>query len=235
MVKRISGTKLSHLTIYTNNLLVIEDWRQRIHMPRIRETKVRLIGWELDISHMAFYGTEDAKKKIMDPDFRPSVVFIGTSGIEFDDKGLLFGYHADEAERSFKQLLFQCNTKVRVILATPGKIGYAGGLVFSILDLPGLHKQAPLYLVTVAPTSSNKTQTGRQFQEAEARFKEAVEGRIKESGLMFSWVILDPETGKKSREYLVNMTGHENSDDLVETQVRVQKPVHVKKPRELVA
>lgn len=195
--KAIEAGDYPHLTIYTNNLFVLDEWRENSYKPQIRSTKVKIFGWELDCSHRAFYGgTDEVRQRLTDKNFRPWAVFIGTSGIEFGGKdGILFGYHADEAELQIKKILFQCKTRMRIILATPQKIGYAGGIVFDILDVKGLDTTAPLYLVTTAPDQEEKSHQ-KQFYEARRIYKsEAMQQKIRESGLSFHWIILDPKTG----------------------------------------
>jgi hypothetical protein len=197
--KAIVSGDCAHLTIYTNNLLVLDEWREGSYMPQIRGTKIKIFGWELDCSHRAFYGgTDEVRQRLTDKNFRPWAVFIGTSGIEFDgggEGGIFFGYHADEAELQIKKILFQCKTRMRIILATPHKIGYAGGSVFDILDVKGLDTTAPLYLVTTAPDQEEKSYK-EQFEEARRIYEsKPMQQKIKESGLVFHWIILDPESG----------------------------------------
>ena len=95
------------------------------------ETKCFLLGSELDPSQYAFYGDE-AVARLNSPEFRAAVVLIGTSGIEFSDSQILFGYHVSQ-EREFKKALFRCHTQTRIILAGPSKIARTHGLVFDIL------------------------------------------------------------------------------------------------------
>lgn len=195
--KAIEKGDCAHLTIYTNNLLVLDEWREGSSKPQIRGTKVKIFGWELDCSHRAFYGgTDEVRLRLKDKNFRPWAVFIGTSGIEFSgEDGILFGYHADEAELEIKKILFQCKTRMRIVLATPHKIGYAGGSVFDILDVEDLDTTAPLYLVTTAPDQEEKSHQ-EQFNQARRIYEsKPMQQKIKESGMEFHWIILDPKTG----------------------------------------
>lgn len=146
-------------------------------------------GSVFDDEHLAFYG-EAVKEVLMAGHFRPSVTYVGTSGLEFDDRaGILFGYHAGEAELQVKEYLFECPTKTRVILATPNKIGVAGGLAFDVLKSAKLDTRAPIYLVTVAPEPG--TESEEQFAEARKIFLgDSIQSKIRDKKLEFHWVTL---------------------------------------------
>ena len=197
IAKQIEDDTLSHLQIQTNNLLILLDWLKKRASVPILQTHVRIYGSELDPEHMAFYGTEEARATLMDTSFRPMLVYIGTSGIEFHgEEGILFGYHAGRPEREIKELLFQRPTETRVILATPNKIGRAGGQALNVLDIKGLDKRAPIFLVTTAPPGRAEKAIKDRFDRAKAIFKgKKIQSAIGDAGLDFHWIILDPENG----------------------------------------
>lgn len=202
LVEQICTGRLAHLLVYTNNLLVLEHWRDHVSTPQIRETKVKLFGWELDPSHMAFYGSEDARKKLLSDSLRPSIVYIGTSGIEFDaHRGILFGYHQDDAEREIKELLFKCYAKTRIILSTPSKMGQAGGQVLNLLSIPHLDAEAPIYLITTRPKPGERKKIKDQFDRAKKTFASPeIQNAIRQKGIDFHWIVVDPESGEVPKE-----------------------------------
>lgn len=195
IVDQIEDNQFAFLIVYTNSYQVLEHWRKRLDSRQVQQTNVQLIASKLDAEHLAFYGPE-VVQKVMNPGFRAMNVYIGTSGIEFDEKSgsICFGYHGPREERDFKELLFQCKARRRVILATPRKIGFAGGRVFNVLDVKGLSTEAPIYLVTTNPESGSKQE--EQFERAKNVFKsETMEQAISAKGLTFHWVTVDNDNG----------------------------------------
>jgi len=197
LLEEIRHYRLRFLTICTNNFRILEKWGEDAgtgSLP-VRDTRIELFAsQELNPEHLAFYGPE-ARGKLLDPNFRPFVVYIGTSAIEFHKKSIFFGYHGPEAQREIKELLFKCHaTRARVILATPAKIGCAGCHVFDILSVEGLETEAPIYLVTAAPGSKTPDETRDYFDRAKDIFRsEQLQAAVANRGLQIKWVILDPE------------------------------------------
>lgn len=196
IASRIKSRGLAYLTVYTNNLLVLDNWRTRVN--DLGGTNVGLLGWKLDVAHMAFLGCEEAERRLMEPAVRCSTVFVGTSGIEFDERGrILTGYHA-EGERDIKELLFKCYARNRVILATPSKIGFAGGHVIDILAVAD--PCAPIYLVTSEQGGQKDVES--EFANAKRVIKApSFEKTLRDKRIEFHWVILDKKTGKE-KEHL---------------------------------
>ena len=157
-----------------------------------------------DAEHQAFYG-KSVRTSLMSPNFRPSAVYIGTSGIEFDDRaGILLGYHAGDPEKDVKMALFQCPAKARVILATPRKISNAGGRVFDVLSVPELDVRAPIYLVTTEPEP--KTTEEKLFNQALKVFKsKKIQNAIRDKGIKFHWIIVDRKSADvpKAVEHII--------------------------------
>lgn len=204
IVDQIDDNQFAFLNVYTNSYQVLEHWRERLNSRQVQQTKVQLIAGELDAEHLAFYGPE-AVHTVMNPSFRAMNVYIGTSGIEFDEAGrILFGYHAGRLEREIKELLFRCHAQKRIILATPRKIGFAGGLVFNVLEVDELNAEAPIYLVTTNPEKGSENEV--QFERAMEVFKsKAMEEAITKKNLEFHWITIDRENGgvPKMLEHIV--------------------------------
>lgn len=186
---RLRASQFRHLTVYTSNFMILQDWTSENRSIPRSQAKVNLAGSVFDDEHLAFYG-EAVRDVLMSGRFRPSVVYVGTSGIEFDDKaGILFGYHAGDPEYEVKQCYFQCPAKQRIILATPRKIGVAGGLAFNVLKVSELDTRAPIYLVTTEPEPDSEEE--RQFEKAKEVFEgENIQRAIRESGVKFHWITL---------------------------------------------
>lgn len=215
-----NGTVLSFCT---NSFQVWQSW-ERTREPTILQTPVELLGNSFDRSHQAFFGGN--ARQLLDPGhFRPSAVFIGTSGIQFDvNEGILFTYHAGERERDFKQLLFQCPaTKSRFILATAPKVGIVGPHSFNVLGITDWDTKVPLVLVTTAPKRpaeagfSDEAQYNREcekFLEVERLFEQAVKTfksdamkvKIQKSqpGAEIRWIIIDPSTGEEVDSHVIS-------------------------------
>jgi DeoR/GlpR family transcriptional regulator of sugar metabolism len=184
--QQISQREIMHISVVTNNFMILMDWANK-SFTKLQDTIVDMVGGSFDASHLALYG-EGVRQRLMSGTFRPAVVYIGSSGIEFDDRGsMLFGYHANEPEREVKELLFQCPCKARVILATARKIGNAGGTVFDLLQVPNLDVKAPLYLVTTPPEPDTLEQ---ELYERALRLysSDRVQEAILEKGLNFKWI-----------------------------------------------
>jgi len=180
----------SHLAVRTNNFLVLDQWVQDQALHPQGNT-IETVGDVFDVGHLAFYGPA-AKSRLMEGNFRPTI-YIGTSGIEFSDGSILFGYHQGSLEGDFKQLLFQCPARSRVILATPQKIGNAGGRVFDLLKLDGLNVSAPIILVTTNPQKG--TAAEKAFQEAQKALREeSMQDAIRKKGIKFTWVTVDRDS-----------------------------------------
>lgn len=185
------------LSIRSNSNLILRSW-ENSEAIGVRETQVRILGSVLDREHQAFF--EGSTPQLLDEEhFMPAAVFIGTSGVKFDANGRMwFSYHAGEREGVFKQLLFKCTTEMRIILATATKTGFRGANAFDVLNVPDLDRQAPLVLVTTRPGKTDDEKTHRQFdQTLEMLNSDAVQSRIRETGLDLTWVVLDAETGKE--------------------------------------
>jgi hypothetical protein len=194
IVGQIHGGDLRFLVVYTNSFLVLENWGKRLTSPGVQRTLMELTGTKLDWEHLAFYGPV-AIQKVMNPGFRATNVYIGTSGMEFDEKtgSIRFGYRGPGDEPEWKELLFKCRASRRIILATPRKIGEAGGRAFNILDTQDLFTDAPIYLVTTNPEKGSEYE--KQFKQALDAFQsEAVEQAIVSKGLEFHWITIDRES-----------------------------------------
>jgi len=194
LLRDIKGNRLPFMSVCTNNFRVLEKWGEHAGagcVP-VRDTRVELFASQLNPEHLAFYDTA-APTKLLDPNFRPYVVYIGTSAIEFDGSSIFFGYHGPEEQRQIKELLFKCYAKFRVILATPAKIGCAGCHVFDILSVEDLNTEAPIYLVTAAPDPQTGAETRQYFDRAKDIFRsEPIQTAVSKRNLQFKWVILDP-------------------------------------------
>jgi DeoR/GlpR family transcriptional regulator of sugar metabolism len=188
--EKVRKNLYSHLAVRTNNFLVLDQWVQDQTLHPQGNT-IETVGDVFDVGHLAFYGPA-AKSRLMEGDFRPTV-YIGTSGIEFSDGSILFGYHQGSLEGDFKQLLFKCPARSRVILATPQKIGNAGGRVFDLLKLDGLNVSAPIILVTTNPQKG--TAAEKTFQEAQKALREeSMQEAIRKKGIRFTWVTVDRDS-----------------------------------------
>jgi len=191
MVQDILAGKFPYMVVYTNSFLVLQNWGKWRTSPGVRETYVELTGTSLDWEHLVFDGPE-AHRKLMDPSFRAMNVYIGAAGIEFDEKtgSIRFGYRRSREEREFKELLFQCRAARRIILATPRKIGFAGGRSFDLLNTKDLNTEAPIYLVTTKPQEGSENES--QFKRSLDAFQsKAVERAISERGLEFHWITIN--------------------------------------------
>ena len=173
----------------TNNFLVPQRWWEyRKENPAVSTAMINLYGKRLDPEHMALF-EGDVATALMDSSFRPTNVYIGLSGIDFEPQGIVrCGYHGGKDEREIKELLFCKPCKQRIILLTPRKIGEAGGFVFDLRGIENLDKSAPIYLVTARPERGSSTEN--QFRETFERFREA-RGRLLEEGLRFHWVTIE--------------------------------------------
>lgn len=207
IVGQIEKNQFANLAVVTNSLLVLQDWPDSLtKIPQLQGTTVEPAGEIFDAPHLAFYG-EAVRTKLTSPHFRPSAVYIGASGIEFDEQaGILLGYHAGEPERASKELLFQCSCKdARVILATPKKIGNPGGRVFDILSVKGLDPKAPIYLVSAEP-KADSVEERQQFEAAKRVLQgETMVSKLREKGLTFHWITLDRESRDvpKVKEHMI--------------------------------
>jgi DeoR/GlpR family transcriptional regulator of sugar metabolism len=185
---RIASREISHINVVTNNFMILQDWANQ-HFSRLLDTSVDMAGESFDPLHLAFYG-EGIRRRLTMGAFRPAIVYIGTSGIEFDEHGsILFGYHAKDPEREVKQVLFECPCKARVILATAKKVGNAGGTVFDLLALKDNRdvKAPPIYLITTPP------EPGGPDEEAYERSlriygSDQLQDAITSRGLDFQWI-----------------------------------------------
>ncbi len=221
IIGQIEMKKCLHMTVYTNSLLVLEDWLKNVDNPHVSGTCVELYGSRLDAHRLAFYGSEynrgDVREKIMSQGFQPMHVYIGTSGIRFDDKGrILFGYHGGGAERVVKELLFQRPTEKRIILASPSKIDFTSGSSFDLLKVKNLNT-APIYLVTTnAP--ENRPALKKKYKKAIEGFTSpAMEKAIRaHEGLEFHWIIIDQNDSglPKMEKHLVVPKGADRTLEL---------------------
>jgi DeoR/GlpR family transcriptional regulator of sugar metabolism len=217
LVERIRKGDPTNITVYSNSFQVLEHWRDNVMIPQVRETSVELIGSSLDAPHLAFYGPE-ARAKLMPekPTFRPAAVFIGTSGIEFDEHGrMLFGYHAGDPELDTKKVFFECYAKKRIILATPRKIGHAVGRVFDVLSVKP--SRAPIYLVMAEP--SEESPYAEQFHRTRDLFKKNAQlhRSLDEQGLTIHWVSVKKEKSELKHEELIAP-----NDELVGRTIRMK-------------
>lgn len=200
----VGSEKLAHLMVHTNSHLVQTYWMERTESPQIACLKLELLGTVLDSEHKAYYW-RTPKDRVMPRSLRPNTVYIGTSGIEFDEKeGILFGYHEGPREQDMKEFFFECAAKRRIILATPAKIGSAGGQSFDVLSIEKIDARAPIYLVTAEPEPGSDY--AEAFERAREAFQsEAIQQAVAEKGLLFRWVTLDRNNGgvPKLKEELV--------------------------------
>lgn len=199
IIRQLELQRFSHLSVVTNNFMVLQDWvNSASTIPEFQGTSVDLAGEIFDTPHLAFYG-EATRRRLMSGSFLPSVVYIGTSGIDFYESSKIFlGFHAGELERASKELLFQCPSKARVILADSRKIGQAGGNVFDCLTVDHLDARAPIYLVTVEPSKGSPDQ--RTFESAyDAFLSSRMQTAIANSGVQFHWVVLSREDAEVPR------------------------------------
>ncbi len=204
IIGQLCANRYSNITVYTNNFMVLQEWAEKVATPQLQGTIVEMAGNLFDAPHLAFYG-EGVRRMLMSGVFRASAVYIGTSGIEFDQETgeILFGYHAGDAEHDVKEVLFQCPARKRIILATPQKIGFAGGRVFDVLSVNKLDNRAPIYLVTTEPEPGSECE--QQFNEAKKSFLgDKIQTAIYKQGLEFHWIIVDRKSGEtpKAKERL---------------------------------
>lgn len=200
--EQLSMAKFANILVSTSNFLILQDWATKPSDSNFPGTSMEMAGDIFDAPHMAFFG-ETAEKKLLSGSFRPAVVYIGTSGVEFEEDSLLLGYHAGDLEKDAKELLFKCPAKVRIILATPRKIGNAGGRVFNVLAIENIDARAPIYLVTTTPTGAEEEM---QFSCAKSTFSgEAFETAVRDKGLEVHWIIVDRNSTEvpKAVEHLV--------------------------------
>lgn len=194
-LQRLVRGEMSHIGVVTSNSQILNSFQEHNLVPALRGTTVAIAGDQFDAEHLAFYGRQ-ARERLTSGTFRPSVVYIGTSGIEFDGSSIWFGYHAGELEREAKSLLFECPAKARVILATPRKIGNAGGSVFNVLALEHLNTGAPIRLVSTTPVTGEDSDKIARFERAKKAFLAAeLQDTLKAKGIVFSWTIVNPKTG----------------------------------------
>lgn len=186
--------EVAHLYVLTNNLLILNDYSQNLDVPWYRSVHMELFGSVFDAAHMAFYFYEqrDASRFQF---VRPSLVCIGTAGVEFSSKaGILLGYHSGKPERSAKELWFQVPCSgARVILGSPSKIGRgrAGAFVIDVLRISDLDVGVPIYLVTAAPPPGSPE--APRFAEAVASLQDAqLQQSLVERGIDFSLIVVDP-------------------------------------------
>lgn len=203
IVEAIRNNRYSNLTVYTSSLMVLQSWSEQQIVPQLLGTNLVLAGDEFDAPHLAFYGAA-VTRKLLDGDFRPFSVYIGVSGIDFDD-GIFLGYHAGDLEKQAKEALFRCPAKTRVILATPAKIGNAGGRVFNLLAMKGLDTRGSIYLVTTSPEPG--TEEEKRFNKAREVFLgDGVQHALRAAGVQFSWIILD-RNAKETPKALERLVG----------------------------
>jgi len=185
----------SFLRVFTNNFQVLQLWSKSYNSPGLRTTDVQLMGDRLDWEHLAFYGSE-AVKKVMDPDFVATNVYIGASGIEFNQnrKAIRIVYH-EPTEREHKVHLFKCRARRRIVLLTPHKIGRAGALGFNILDIDGIDTEAPIYLVTTKPEEGSEEE--KEFKQVRRAFEsKELDAAVKEKNLVLHWITVDCKKGE---------------------------------------
>jgi hypothetical protein len=200
LLVRIREGHVRFMKVFTNNYRILGSFAEHYHEPFVPETHLSLVGTRFDAEHLAFYGPE-AKEKFSDSNFRPSVVYIGVSSIEFDGNRVFFGYHGPEAERDIKELFLTCFTRHRVILATPRKIGCVDGDALDLLSLPYAQPAAPIHLVTTAPGQDADLDTVNRFNQAKERFQsESMQRAFTAHNLQMRWIILDPSNGDVAKE-----------------------------------
>ena len=192
-LKVLEGYK--YKSVYTSNYLIIKDWMDNSYnIPESSNSKVIMVGNKLDRDHGAFYG--DALCSTMeDPSFRPAVMFIGCAGIEFDKAhGIFYGYHGDDLEASAKTSYFKCRSRIKIILATPEKIGSAGGQVFNLLNIRDFDYESPICLITTEPEEKREK---HNFDRAMQIFKSSEFMKlIKGRKIKFRWIVIDSKVGK---------------------------------------
>ena len=206
---------LEFLHLVTWNYLVLKDvtdWLIR-HPEKSGALHFSMCGEEYDLPHQSFFGPA-ARKKLMGGQFQPDLAVIGTSGITFSKRGILFGYHSPEEEFN-KQTLFQFPCKKRVILAQGTKIGNAGGQVFDILSIKNIDTTAPIMLISTAPEAD--TPAALDLQEAaDSYLDEKLQKAIKNKGIDFTWLTVRRHksgqimTGKISADVPVELTEEAN-------------------------
>lgn len=187
ILRNILKGEYANLKILTSNFMVVESWLEYQGTPQVQGSEVEIAGSRLLPAHKAFYGNE-ANRKLLESGFRAAVVFIGISGLEFTDSGILLGYAGGEEERKVKELLFQCPTKARVIIATPSKFGKAGAEVINLFSLENV-APAPIFLVTTEPDKESEAEFTQMrhmlqrdsFQKQMAR-------------LRFSWLVIGEDS-----------------------------------------
>jgi hypothetical protein len=190
----------AHLSVATNNFMVLEDWAKNLSNPRLLGLQVEMVGTAFDGPHMALYGAAGKNSILESKVFWPWVVYVGAAGIDFhEESGVLLGYHCGDTERSDKALLFQCHCQhARIILATPRKIGNPGGHVLDLLSIDKLRPQAPIYLATTVPEPNSSEE--EQFSAAKERFlSKGLEERIREKRVEFHWVMIARENDGVSK------------------------------------
>lgn len=184
---------LAHIRVLTGSYLVLQDAVGHTE-PELRSTTVDIIGETFDRSHRAFY----LRKHAGVGQFRPSVVYIGASSIEFDARaGILLGYHGD-GERISKEMLFRYPCRARVILTTARKIGVVGVEAFNILTPPpssdasaGQFGEAPIYIVTTEPEKAAEV---RIFERSRDTFLSAkMQDMVGNLGMEVHWVTINSQ------------------------------------------
>jgi DeoR/GlpR family transcriptional regulator of sugar metabolism len=194
LVQRIDKEHIENITALTSNLMVLQSWADNFTNAQLHVPNVQIAGERFDAGHLAFYGNA-ARDQLLSHNFRPAAVFIGAGGIEFDSGSIWLGYHAGDPERDAKKLLFQCLAKSRVILATPSKIGNAGGLALNILSIDNLDSRAPIYLVSVEPEVGSPYK--KQYDQAEREMRsESVQKALVERGIVFHWIAINRESNQ---------------------------------------
>jgi len=185
----------AHLAVRTNSFLVLDKWVEDNNV-QFQGNTVETVGDVFDVAHCAFYGPA-AKARLMEPTFR-ATVYMGTSGVEFTDSSILFGYHQGSLEGDFKRWLFQCPARSRVILATPRKIGNAGGRIFDLLTLDNLDTSAPIYFVTTNPPPSSPAATAFEMAQSKLR-QDRMQAALRERGLSFTWITVDRDSDQSPK------------------------------------
>jgi DeoR/GlpR family transcriptional regulator of sugar metabolism len=190
IVRQIKQGLLNFPTIYTNSYLVLDYLKQNAAQPNVAGAKINILGSLFDKNNLAFY-EGDIKERLLSPSFRASHVFIGISGIEFDRAGhFSVANHGGASVLQVKELLFCRQAQMRIILATPRKIGRAYGDVFDVLSIKDMNVAPPIYLVTTPP--QNPDDAGR-FHENLACFRALRERR---PDLSLHWITVTRTAGK---------------------------------------
>jgi len=179
-LKRL-GARLVNVT--TNSFLILQEWINNPFAGQLlsRGFTVDSVGENLDTPHLAFYGNGIAAK-LLPGTFRPSVVFIGTNGFGFEDGKLLFGFHAPP-EAAAKSVLFQCPSRIKVILTTARKIGNVSGSVLDLLSIP-IYEKGDWYLATTVPRNEEKDAYDRTLKE----FRKDGATHLTKKGINFHWI-----------------------------------------------